>query len=342
MAITSPTATNTTGTTGKAAALPGAGAGVPDPGPEGPGAAAIATPQVAQRGAPGGTDDPQLGQNVTPSIDHSIVSRYPRSERHRALIGRAEGLRDPVSHGGERVVGGPAEGRSPLRPGCEMGEGEHVSNDHPDHQPPADLLATCGFAAIGDPPTMTLDVLGRAVHVTIRGDQARVEVEVRHSVGQDLDAGVLEAAGLRAPGDTELVGHDGDLIGRRTLVAPSPRVLHDAVYELGKCVVALVGAPRVSGTGPTPETAPIDLAKPGAVPTPAASAPAQPAPDDGRYWCFVDQPTEVHAAPGSAEVVALLMPGTWYPATHDDGVWVHVQHPSGAEGVVLHQAVTRA
>lgn len=233
--------------------------------------------------------------------------------------------------------------------------------------PPTDLLAACGFATAGDPPTMTLDVLGHAVHVTVIGPRDLLRVEVRMVTTRDPGGPELEAAGLRAPGDTALAVQEGQLVARRSLLAPSPAQLHDAVHELGKTVVGLVRAEPLAEP-----TAPIDLAKPAATGTPAAAtgtpaavtapprspapspvvvpaasapAPAQPAaapPDDGRYWCFVDQPTELHAAPGSSEVVALLMPGTWYPASHDDGVWVHIQHPSGAEGVVLHQAVTRA
>lgn len=239
-----------------------------------------------------------------------------------------------------------------------------------------DLLALGGFVCAGSPPSATLDVLDHAVRVCFAPDETRVRVEVRAAARGDAPL-VAERAGLEAPGNTTFSIDGPDVVGRRTLVLPEPGSLHDATYELGKAVVRLaaavapapVAAPESSGASESAGAAGSapPVAVPGPTPTPAAPAVATAAPpqvsasvapvpgtavvaapaaaatlDDGSYWCFVDRPTKLCAAPGSPEVVAMLMPGVWYRAHQDDGTWVHIRHPSGASGVLAHSEVTPA
>ena len=212
----------------------------------------------------------------------------------------------------------------------------------------SDLLAACGFAAVGNPPTMTLDLLGRAVHASVRGGPDRLSIEVR--VASAPVVADLEGPGLAAPGDTVFEVEGRELLGHRTLVAPSAPVLHDAVYDLAKAVVRLGSALPTPARSPEVEEVPVAV-PPDTVTTtaPAAPAPVAPAvpvaaaaPGAAAFWCFVDVPTDIRRAPGSDEVVARMMPGVWYEATTDDGTWVHVRHPSGVEGVVRHPEVNPA
>lgn len=210
-------------------------------------------------------------------------------------------------------------------------------------------LAACGFASVGDPPAVTLDVLGHAVHVTVSHDPAipespdalsgRVRLTAQVAIRR-LEPG-LERAALGAAGDTVYVAEGTDLVARRTLVAPDPTLLHDAVHELAKAALVLSGAEVDRPAPPPPPAAPTPPPPPAPAPPPPAAA-APPPPAAGSYWCFVDAATPLRAGPTDADVVAMLVPGTWYAATGDDGTWVRIHHPSGAEGVALRTEVTPA
>lgn len=182
----------------------------------------------------------------------------------------------------------------------------------------ADLLRSSGIAFSGEPAEATIDVLGHAVHTQLRGDPAALTVEVRLRGGTG-DVEELRAAAVAAPGDTEFERDAADLVGRRTLIRPDPRAVHDVVFELGKAVV------RLGGTGAAP---------------PASGSGGGGTTTDGG-WAFVDSPTPLRAGPGDPEVVAMLVPGVWYWA-RQEGSDVHVRHPSGAEGVVSVGEVNRA
>ncbi len=214
------------------------------------------------------------------------------------------------------------------------------------------LLATCGLAVVGDPPETTLDVLGRAVHVVVGGDADRLQLEARLMAPAAAPAAArLRAHALAADGDTRIAVEAGELVARRTLVRPEAATVFDAVHELGKAVVALAGPDAVAHVPDEPapdepapdepapdEPAPDEpaLARPGAAPGPAPAS----MPGDEGYWCFVDEPSPVLAAPDADEVVAMLMPRVWYRVVRDEGEWARVQHPSGAQGVVARRAVT--
>jgi hypothetical protein len=201
----------------------------------------------------------------------------------------------------------------------------------------ATLLSRCGLAAVGDPPEATLDVLGRAVHVVVRGDADWLQLEARLAVSTSPPSVArLRSRSLDLDGDTRITVEVGELVARRTLVQPRAAAVFDAVHELGKAVVALAGAEARPPDEPAPDDVP--LSRPTAMPTPVPSATS----GDAGYWCFVDESTPVLAAPGSDEVVAMLMPRVWYRVERDEGGWAHVRHPSGVEGVVARREVTPA
>lgn len=214
-----------------------------------------------------------------------------------------------------------------MRTRCDA---DGVTDERTPDGSPAAMLARCGLTATGEPPEVRLQVLGSTVPVVVHADHVhpddgRLVLETHVAVASPPVATELREASLHAAGDTVLFAEGDVLRGRRTLVAPTPGALFDALHELARAVARWAPAPV-----------------PVAAPAPAPPTPVAAPVDAGPYWCFVDRRTEVRAAPGSPEVVALLVPGTWYQASHDDGTWVHVRHPSGAEGVVPSQAVVRS
>ncbi len=155
-----------------------------------------------------------------------------------------------------------------------------------------DLLTACGMVPVGDPPRVTVDVLGRAVHAVFRKEDRQVVIEASVTTSTPPSAAVLEEASLHAPGDTWITHHDDHVTARRTLVEPDAGQFFAALHELGKQVVAL--APH--GPSIEPEPAPVPPAPP-VVPA-AAAAPSSTVSTgtatDGDSWSFVDAPTPLH------------------------------------------------
>jgi hypothetical protein len=173
-------------------------------------------------------------------------------------------------------------------------------------------LVACGFAVAGEPAGLTVDVDGRAVRVTARGEPGRVEVEARLS-GSRI-TGDRTAVTALAGGDTRLAEEGQDAVARRTLVDPPRWLLHDAVHELTRLVCAASVPARPAG---------------------GAGAPSgDAAPTAGGTWIFVDEATRIHPPGDAVNAVAILVPGTWYEVLAQDGAWVHVRHSSGVDGWV--------
>jgi len=189
----------------------------------------------------------------------------------------------------------------------------------------AEQLTTCGLAAVGDPPTLTVDVAGYAMRVTASEPQAgHVRLEARAVGAGPVDVARLADAARAAPGDTSFEADGTAVLGRRTLVEPPAHVLHDAVHELAKAVLVLARQ-----------------GEPTAVPTPEVTTTGTPAVVTP-FWFFVDQPTPLHRDDEASEVVAMLMPGTWYEAREVRGERVRAAHPSGVEGWVPTTVVNRS
>lgn len=190
-------------------------------------------------------------------------------------------------------------------------------------------LNACGLAAVGEPPTVTVDVAGYAVRVVVSEAQAgHVTLEARAVGVGPPDAARLLEAGRAAPGDTGFEADGSAVRGRRTLIEPPLHLLHDAVHELAKAVLAL--AREAAPAGP-PVTTPVP--DPATIETPTVTVP---------FWFFVDQPTPLHRDDEASEVVAMLMPGTWYEAREVRGERVRAAHPSGVEGWVPNAVVNRS
>jgi hypothetical protein len=179
-------------------------------------------------------------------------------------------------------------------------------------------LVACGFAVAGEPPMLTVDVGGRAVRVTARGEPVRVDLEA-HLSGSGLAEEQPMASHLMA-GDTRIGEEGPDVVARRTLVEPPRWLLHEAVHQLARLVCA-ASVPSRPAEGTAGE--------PGARPAGGEAAPRTPS-----IWVFVDEATGIHPPGDAVTVVAMLMPGSWYEVLAQEGAWVHVRHSPGLDGWV--------
>lgn len=227
------------------------------------------------------------------------------------------------------------------------------------------LLERSGFAVTGEPPEITVAVVGESVPVMVQvgaGDLVECIVALGGATVGDDDA---ERVALEAPGDTTVEQVDELVRITRRLSLPTQSELYDALHEVAGCAVVLartaggsgattfekaVAAPEPEPPAPEPEPEPPapepepEPPAPAPAPVAAAAAPAAaPDPDatvatpvlggeEALFWFYVDTPQPIVSGDASRTVLATLQPGNWYRGLEEAGEWVRAADDNGTEG----------